>query len=43
MVKYSKPCNSMKEASEDNDIRQQSHIHLGHKTSNVSVHGYNIY
>ncbi len=43
MVKYCKPYYSMKESSEYNDTRQISHIHQGHKTSNVSVHGYKIY
>ena len=43
MVKYCKPYYSMKEPNDEDDIRQNSHIHKGHKTSNVSVHGYNIY
>ena len=42
MLRYCKPYYSMKESTDD-DMRQNSHIHHGHKTSNVSVHGFNIY
>jgi hypothetical protein len=41
MVKYCKPYYSMTEPNDE--IRQTSNIIQGHKTSNVSVHGYNIY
>jgi len=41
MKKYSKPYYSMKEPN--NDGRSFSFAELGKATSNVSVHGYNIY
>lgn len=42
MVYYCKPFYSMKEPTDD-EPRQISYAEYGKKTSNVSVHGYNIY
>ena len=41
MVYYCKPFYSIKEQADE--PRQLSIIDYGHRTSNVSVHGYNIY